>query len=168
VLFRGGNRDACLGIVQFENDVSAIVHTLPGGLDELQRWFNTPENCVALIASRRWRNGEVLCPVCGLSGARFLTTRGLWECRADHPKKQFSVRAGTVFEESHLTLDQWLTAIWILANSPGKVSSYQLARDLGITQKSAWFLLYRIRTAFRIARTRVHARIRLRGVSRSL
>jgi hypothetical protein len=154
--------------VQFAGNVDAIVHTLPGDLEEARSWFGTPENCVSLIASRRWKDGEVLCPVCGLPGARFLTTRGLWECKGDHPKKQFSVRAGTLFEESHISLQQWLTAIWILANSRGKVSSYRLARELGITQKSAWFLLFRIRTAFRLARTRLQAQIGLRRTPESL
>jgi hypothetical protein len=150
--------------VQLEGRLSAIVHTLPADFDEARKWFRTPENCLSLIASRRWKDGEVLCPVCGLAGARFLATRGLWECKNDHPKKQFSVRAGTPFEESHVSLEQWLTAIWILANSRKKVSSYELARELGITQKSAWFLLLRIRTAFRIARRRQHEEIGLRRV----
>jgi transposase-like protein len=155
-------------IVQFGNDMSAIVHTLPGDFGEARRWFTTPENCVSLIATRRWKNGEVLCPVCGLAGAGYVATRGLWECKGSHPRKQFSVRAGTLFEESHVSLEQWLTAIWILANSRRKVSSYQLARELGITQKSAWFLLLRIRTAVRVARRRMQVQIGLRRVSGSL
>lgn len=154
--------------VQFSGNVSAFVQTLPARLDEARSWFRTAENCISLIASRRWRDGEVLCPVCGLPGPRFLGTRGLWECRADHPKKQFSVRAGTLFEESHVSLEQWLTAIWILANSSRKVSSYRLARELGITQKSAWFLLFRIRAAFRLARGRLQAQIGLRHAPKSL
>ena len=152
-----GRRDALPAIVQFESNIRAIVQGLPGDFEAARSWFRTPENCIALIASSRWTNGEVLCPTCGLGGARFLSTRGFWECKSDHPKKQFSVRAGTLLEESHVSLEQWLTAIWILANSRRKVSSYRLARELGITQKSGWFLLLRIRTAIRIARRRPHA-----------
>ena len=166
--FRSGNRNAGSLSVQLAGSVSAIVHTLPGDIDEARRWFSSPENCVRLIASRRWKDSEILCPVCGLPGPRFLTTRALWECKADHPKKQFSVRAGTLFEESHVSLQQWLTAIWILANSRAKVSSYRLARELGITQKSAWFLLFRVRIAFRLARQRLQAQIGLRHAARSL
>jgi hypothetical protein len=151
-----------------EGSFSAVANTLPGDFSEARAWFASDENCIFLLASRRWPKGEVLCPVCGAPGARFLTTRAVWECKSNHPRKQFSVRAGTLLEESHVPLEQWLTAIWILANSEVRVSSYELARRLGITQKSAWFMLRRIRVAFQLARTRLLAQTGLRAVCKGL
>jgi hypothetical protein len=82
--------------------------------------------------------------VCGSTSVRFLATRQLWECKAKHAGVQFSVKIGTVFEDSHIPLGLWLVALWMLANSQRKISSYDLARELGITQKSAWFMLKRV------------------------
>ncbi len=84
------------------------------------------------------------CPYCLSSKVRFLATRGLWECTRQHPKAQFSVRSGTILEDSHISLKDWLLAIWMVANSQTPVSSYQLSGRLGITQKSAWLMLRRI------------------------
>jgi hypothetical protein len=75
---------------------------------------------------------------------RFLALRGIWECTANHQKNQFSVRAGTLFEDSHIPLKHWLVAIWIIANSRKPVSSYRLATAINVTQKSAWFMLKRL------------------------
>jgi hypothetical protein len=78
---------------------------------------------------------------------RFISTRRLWECRTRHPRQQFSVKVGTIFEDSPLGLDKWLLAVWLIANCKNGVSSYEVHRALGITQKSAWFMLHRIRAA---------------------
>jgi len=147
-----------------EEDFSAWAQFAPGTFADACAWFACRENCICMIASRRWRGGKVLCPVCGAEGARYLATRAVWECRNDHPKQQFSVRAGTLLEDSHVTLEQWLTAIWMLANAETRISSHELARRLGITQKSAWFLLRRMRSAFQLGRTRQLARTGLRAV----
>ena len=96
------------------------------------------------VASLRWPNGPVS-PRCEGNEHSFLTTRRTWKCKAC--KKQFSVKVGTIFEDSPLGLDKWLPALWLLANCKNGISSYELARDLGITQKSAWFMLHRIRLA---------------------
>ena len=76
-----------------------------------------------------------------------MPTRRVWECKTRHPKHQFSVKVGTIFEDSPIALDKWLTAIWMLVNCKNGVSSYEIARDLKVTQKSAWFMLHRIRRA---------------------
>jgi transposase-like protein len=123
---------------------------LPCSLPEAVRYFSDEGLSVKYLASRRWPDGVVRCPTCGSRNVRFLASRQLWECSSDHSKAQFSVRAGTIFEDSHIPLGHWLVAIWLLATSDQPVSSYQMASRLGITQKSAWFMLRRIGCALEI------------------
>jgi transposase-like protein len=113
-------------------------------------YFSDPTRCILYVASRRWPNGVVRCPTCLSTKVRFLTTRALWECTTPHPKAQFSVRSGTLFEDSHISLRDWLVAIWLTANAKAPLSSYQIAASLGITQKSAWFMLRRIGATLQI------------------
>jgi transposase-like protein len=80
---------------------------------------------------------------------RFLATRRLWECKSKHERKQFSIKIGTIMEDSPIGLDKWLPALWLLANDKNGISSYELARALGVTQTTAWFMLHRIREAMR-------------------
>jgi transposase-like protein len=94
----------------------------------------------------RWPNG-IVCPTCGSLEVRFIPTRRLWECRFKHARRQFSVKVGTIFEDSPIGLDQWLAAIWMIANAKNGVSSYEIHRAIGVTQKTAWFMLHRIRLA---------------------
>lgn len=117
---------------------------LPTNLVEATRYFADQEICVQFVASLRWPEGPV-CPACEGKEHSYLRTRRIWKCKAC--KKQFSVKVGTIFEDSPITLDKWLVAIWIIANSKNGVSSHELARTLGVTQKTAWFLNHRIRTA---------------------
>jgi transposase-like protein len=95
----------------------------------------------------RWPDGHVICPTCGAGEPRFISTRRLWECKNKHPRRQFSIKVGTIFEDSPVALDKWLAAMWMLANSKNGVSSYELGRSVGVTQKTAWFMLQRIRLA---------------------
>ena len=118
-------------------------------------YFSDPNRCILYVASRRWPNGVITCPTCLSTKVRFLTTRGLWECATPHSKAQFSVRSGTLFEDSHISLRDWLVAIWLTANSKAPLSSYQIAASLGITQKSAWFMLRRIGATLEIKGCRV-------------
>jgi hypothetical protein len=110
-------------------------------------WFASESACVKFLAGHRWPDGVVRCPVCSSRDVRFLESRQIWECKTKHPKTQFSVRVGTILEDSHVSLGQWLTAIWSIANSGKRISSYEMARHLGVTQKSAWFMLRRINCA---------------------
>jgi transposase-like protein len=96
------------------------------------------------VANLRWPDGPT-CPACGDKGYSYLTTRRVWKCKAC--KKQYSVKVGTIFEDSPLGLDKWLPAVWLIANSKNGISSHELGRALGITQKSTWFMLHRIRLA---------------------
>lgn len=95
----------------------------------------------------RWLDGIVRCPYCGSSKVTWLASAKVYRCYGDHPKLKFSLKVGTVFEDSPIGLDRWLPAVWLLTNCKNGISSYELSRDIGVTQKSAWFMLHRIRLA---------------------
>ena len=118
--------------------------TAPRTLIEAIRHFSDPDVCVAFVASLRWPDGPV-CPKCEGTEHSYLTTRRLWKCKTC--KRQFSVKVGTIFEASPIGLDKWLAAIWLIANSKNGISSHELGRSVGLTQKSAWFVLHRVRLA---------------------
>jgi transposase-like protein len=115
-------------------------------LVDVVRYFADPENAFRTLVELRWPSG-VCCPACGRLDVRFIATRRIWECREMHAKRQFSGRVGTIFEDSPLSLDKWFVAIWMVSNCKNGVSSYELGRTVGVTQKTAWFMLHRIRTA---------------------
>jgi transposase-like protein len=98
----------------------------------------------------RWPDGQVRCPSCGSELITYLENARLFKCYAKHPRQKFSLKVGTIFEDSSLGLDKWMMAIWLIANCKNGISSCELARDLGITQKSAWHMLQRIRVAMRV------------------
>ena len=117
---------------------------LPETLTEAIRFFADADVCLAFVAKLRWPNG-VACPRCGAGETSFLSTRKLWKCKGC--KKQFSVKVGTIFEDSPIGLDKWLPALWMVVNCKNGISSYEMARALGVTQKTAWFMNHRIRLA---------------------
>jgi transposase-like protein len=120
----------------------------PKTLQEAVVYFSDQENCLNYLVARRpeWKDG-VICPVCGSSKVGFLENQLRWQCSNRHPKRQFSVKVGTIFEDSPLGLDKWLPAMWLILNCKNGVSSCEIARALGVTQKTAWFMLHRIRLA---------------------
>jgi transposase-like protein len=118
----------------------------PKTLMEAIRFFADADRTLATAVSLRWPHG-VHCPTCGRTDVRFLATRRLWECKERHPRKQFSAKVGTIFEDSPLPLDKWFVAIWAIANCKNGISSYELGRSIGVTQKTAWHMLHRIRLA---------------------
>lgn len=118
----------------------------PQTLMEAVRYFSDADRTLATAVSLRWPGG-VHCPTCGRTDVRFLATRRIWECKEKHAKRQFSAKVGTIFEDSALPLDKWFVAIWAIANCKNGISSYELARAIGVTQKTAWFMLHRIRVA---------------------
>jgi transposase-like protein len=118
----------------------------PKTLTDAIRYYTDPDHCQTVMVEVRWPNG-VACPTCGRTDVRYIATRRLWECKTKHTRKQFSVKVGTIFEDSPLGLDKWLTAVWMIANCKNGISSYEIARALGVTQKTGWFMLHRIRTA---------------------
>ncbi len=95
----------------------------------------------------RWPDGVVTCPICNSTKVHFLANQRRWKCSVPHERRQFSIKVGTIFEDSPIGLEKWLPAAWLLTNCKNGVSSYEIARDLGVTQKTAWFMLHRIRLA---------------------
>jgi transposase-like protein len=122
--------------------------TEPKTLLEAIKHFADPDVTHEAMVNLRWPNG-VHCPTCGRTDVLFISTRRMWECKEKHSRRQFSSKVGTIFEDSPLGLDKWFAAIWMVANCKNGISSYEMARDLGITQKSAWFLDHRVRLAMK-------------------
>jgi len=120
----------------------------PKTLLEAIKHFADPDVTHNLLVSLRWPNG-IHCPTCGRADVLFISTRRIWECKEKHPRRQFSAKTGTILEDSPLGLDKWFAGIWMVANCKNGISSYEMARDLGITQKSAWFMDHRIRLAMK-------------------
>lgn len=118
----------------------------PKSLQEAILYFAKPENCREYLVARRWPDG-VICPRCGSQNVLFLEKYNRWHCRDKHPAPQFTLKTGTVMEDSPIGLDKWLTAMWLVVNCKNGISSWEIHRSLGITQKTAWFLLHRIRLA---------------------
>jgi transposase-like protein len=121
----------------------------PRTLMEAVRYFADPDVALKHMVELRWPHG-IACPTCGRTDVRYIPTRRLWECKEKHARKQFSAKVGTIFEDSALPLDKWFVAIWMVANCKNGISSYEMARALGITQKSAWHMNHRIRLAMRL------------------
>jgi hypothetical protein len=119
----------------------------PKTLQQAVLYFSDPDVCLAEMVKFRWPDGVVKCPTCGCEKVSFIKSRRLWECSEKHPKRQFSVKVGTIMEDSAIGLDKWLIAMWLISNARNGVSSYELARSIGVTQKSGWFMLHRIRLA---------------------
>src|SRR4051794_30552225 len=118
----------------------------PKTLVEAVRYFSDPAVALAFFVAMRWPHG-VVCPHCGSTNVLFLAKQSRWKCREKHARPQFTVKIGTVMEESPMGLDKWAVAFWLEVNAKNSISSYELHRALGITQKSAWFMLHRIRLA---------------------
>jgi len=120
---------------------------VPETLVEAVRFFSDPDICLTFLASLRWPDGNVACPTCGSQRVIFLKNQQRWKCYERHPRPQFSIKVGTIFEDSPIGLDKWLPAVWMIVNDKNGISSYEVARALGVTQKSAWFMMHRIRLA---------------------
>jgi transposase-like protein len=118
----------------------------PKSLQEAIVYFSNPDNCVEYLAKRRWPKG-VSCPSCGSERVSYNGKRRTWKCSTHHPKREFSIKVGTIFEDSPIGLDKWLAATWMLTNCKNGISSYEVGRALRVTQKSAWFMMHRIRLA---------------------
>jgi len=119
----------------------------PKTLLEAIKFFSEYENCRQFMISIRWADGVVRCPYCGSENVLYMATAKLYFCRMKHAKAKFSLKVGTIFEDSPIGLDKWLPASWLISNCKNGISSYELARALGVTQKSAWHMLHRLREA---------------------
>jgi len=118
----------------------------PKTLQEAVLFFGDADNCLNYMAARRWPNGAI-CPTCGRDDVAYLANQKKWQCKSVHAKRQFSVKVGTIFEDSPLGLDKWLIAVWMITNCKNGISSYEVHRAIGVTQKTAWFMIHRIRKA---------------------
>ncbi len=122
----------------------------PKTLQDAIRYFSDEQTCIDTVAAMRWPDGKPACPACEGKEHYYLATQKRWKCKACG--RQFSVKLGTIFEDSPVSLDKWLVAFWMLANCRNGVSSYELSRTIGVTQKSAWFMLHRVRLAMKNTR----------------
>ena len=105
------------------------------------------DNCREFMVELRWADGKIKCPTCGAEKVTYLAKRRVWKCYTGHVSPTFSLKTGTIFEDSPIGLEKWLPAVWMLLNCKKGISSYEIHRALGVTQKTAWFMLHRIRLA---------------------
>jgi len=121
----------------------------PKTLQQAILYFADMDRCIAYLASSRWPDGVAVCPTCGRRDVAYVAKRRVWQCKSRHPKAQFSIKVGTIFADSPISLDKWLMAMWMIANCKNGVSSYEIHRGIKVTQKTAWFMLHRIRVALK-------------------
>ena len=121
----------------------------PKTLLEAITYFSDAENCRQFMVAIRWEDGVVRCPHCGSERVTYMEKSKLYNCKTKHSKQKFSLKIGTIFEDSPIGLEKWLPAYWLVANCKNGVSSYEVARAIGVTQKSAWFMTHRIRETLR-------------------
>lgn len=122
---------------------------LPTTLQEGILYFSDFERCRQFMVNLRWPDGKVRCPQCGSDRVIYLEKARVWKCYGKHDRPKFSLKTGTIFEDSPLGLDKWLPALWLIVNCKNGISSLELARDLGVTQKTAWFMGHRLRFALK-------------------
>src|SRR5882724_7217361 len=123
-----------------------IAKRTPKTLVQAIRYFKDPQTCIDFLAAIRWPKG-VTCPTCGNEKVGYLENQKRWQCSKKHSKRQFSVKVNTVFEDSAIGLDKWLPAMWLIVSCKNGISSYELARGIGVTQQTGWFMLQRLRLA---------------------
>jgi transposase-like protein len=123
--------------------------TFPTTLLEAVRFFSDADRCHEYMKSIKWPDGQIRCPKCNGENIGEIKSRRVFQCKAKDCRKQFSVKVGTIFEDSPLGMDKWLVAVWCIVNAKNGISSCELSRALGVTQKSAWFMLHRVRLAMK-------------------
>jgi len=119
----------------------------PETLHEAIKYFADEDRAFEFMKRVRWPDGNITCPRCGSAEHSFISTRRLWTCKNCKTKKQFTIKVGTVMEDSPIGYDKWICGFWLIANAKNGISSYEVGRALGVTQRTGWFLLHRIRTA---------------------
>jgi len=121
--------------------------TFPQTLHEAIKYFAKDDRAFEYMKNVRWPDGKVSCPRCGCANVSFISTRKLWTCPECKTKKQFTIRVGTVLEDSAIPFEKWICAFWLIANAKNGISSYEIGRSIGVTQRTGWFMLQRIRLA---------------------
>jgi transposase-like protein len=127
--------------------------TTPNTLQDAVIFFANPDNCHDFMMNLRWPDGKVICPRCSSDNVAYLPNARVFKCYQKHPCQKFSLKVGTIFEDSPLGLEKWLPVMWMLANCKNGVSSWEIHRAIGVTQKSAWFMLQRARLAMQDTET---------------
>ena len=126
---------------------STTENEFPETLHEAIKYFANEDVAFEFMKGIRWPDGKIACPRCGSEEHSFVSTRKLWACKNCKTKKQFTIKVGTVMEDSPIGYDKWICGFWLIANAKNGISSYEVGRALGVTQRTGWFLLHRIRTA---------------------
>ncbi len=139
------------------------MNTEPKTLQDAVKYFAVPQNCHDYLVARRWPDGNVTCPKCGSANVTYYDKYRRFHCRDKHEAPQFTLKTGTVMEDSPIAIEKWLVAIWQLVNCKNGISSYELHRAIGVTQKTAWFMLQRIRLAMQSGST-----VKLGGTGRDV
>ena len=121
-----------------------MINDFPTTLQEAILYFQEYQNCHDFLVGMRWPHG-VTCPHCGSEDVTYMPSVRRWRCYEKHPAPQFSLKTGSIFADSHVSLDKWLVAIWMIVNAKNGISSYEIHRALGVTQKTAWFIGHRVR-----------------------
>ena len=119
----------------------------PTTLQDAIIYFSDLDRCNQSMIEQRWPDGKVRCPECGSESVNYLPNAKLWKCYEKHPRQKFSLKVGTIFEDSPLPLSKWLPVVWLLTNCKNGISSYAISRAFGVTQKTGWFMLSRVRLA---------------------
>jgi transposase-like protein len=119
----------------------------PTTLQEAILFFSNHNNCKRFMVALRWPDGRVQCPLCGSEHVSYLEKARLWKCYSKHERPKFSLKTGTIFEDSPIGLEKWLPVMWMLVNAKNGISSWEIHRGMGVTQKTAWFMLQRARLA---------------------
>jgi transposase-like protein len=119
----------------------------PATLQDAMIWFADFEHCRQFMTELRWPDGVVKCPHCGSDNVTWLAKARVWKCYAKHERPTFTLKTGTIFEDSPVPLEKWLSAAWLIISCKNGISSYEISRGLGVTQKTAWFMLHRVRLA---------------------
>jgi transposase-like protein len=119
----------------------------PQTLFEAVKYFAEGDRAFEYMKCLRWPDGKVACPRCGSAKVSFISTRKLWTCSECKTKKQFTIKVGTVLEDSAIPFEKWICGFWLIANAKNGISSYEIGRSLGVTQRTGWFMLQRIRLA---------------------
>ena len=122
------------------------VNALPETLLQAVSYFSDPDRALSFMVAMRWPDG-VICPRCKSGRNSFLSSRRVWKCMDKDCRKQFSAKVGSIFEDSPVSLEKWMPCVWLTVNCKNGVSSYEVGRALGVTQKTAWFMLHRVRLA---------------------
>src|ERR1051326_4484729 len=119
----------------------------PTTLQEAVVFFSVYQNCHNFMVSLRWPDGKVKCPRCGSDDVSWLPNAKVFKCYQKHERQKFSLKVGTIFEDSPIPLQKWLPVMWLISSAKNGIASWEVHRAIGVTQKTAWFMLHRARLA---------------------